>query len=98
MTDTKPEGPYRIFEADGKFVVDVPGLLLQSKNKPDAEMWVEAFNMAHDKGFKAGRASRDGLREALQAIASELYVNVESATRCRQIAKQALAEDEKEGR
>ena len=46
----------------------------------------------------AGRASRDGLREALVAISSELYVNVDAATRCRQLAKKALAEDEKEGR
>lgn len=55
-------------------------------------------NAAYAEGYKAGRKSRDGLREALQAIASELYVNVESATRCRQIAKQAIADDEKGGK
>ena len=55
---------------------------------------VKALNDCHGVAYAAGRASRDGLREALVAISSELYVNVDAATRCRQLAKKALADDE----
>ena len=86
----EPKGPYKLkdgIKVDGNDFIYV-----------ESEIEVEIANAAYADGYKAGRASREGLRETLQAIASELYVNVESATRCRQIAKQALAEDEKEGK
>lgn len=62
---------------------------------PDAYRLVDSRDaIIANLSFAAGRASRDGLREALVAISSELYVNVDAATRCRQLAKKALADDE----
>lgn len=90
------EGPYSA-EASGLlggFHLLFRGEKLLHGLPSEIMFYVDQCNAAYAEGYKAGRKSRDGLREALQAIASELYVNVESATRCRQIAKQALADDE----
>jgi hypothetical protein len=92
------KGPYKV----GTGLDGWPSIIGPGGIEHDTDLWDErlanALNAAYAEGFKAGRASRDGLREALVAISSELYVNVDAATRCRQLAKKALAEDDKEGK
>jgi hypothetical protein len=84
----EPNGPYKLIRDIG-----IAGPGIGPKFLGEKEV-LPALNAA----WLAGRASRDGLREALVAISSELYVNVDAATRCRQLAKKALAEDEKGGK
>lgn len=94
--ENKPEGPYKWSE-DEFGCPDISGPTRHLDTELHGYRLLSALNIAYTEGFKAGRASRDRLREALVVISSELYVNVDAATRCRQTAKKALAEDEKNG-
>ena len=100
MTENaKTEVPYPVICGYGEFMVDVPGLFLKSKNEEDAKMWSEAFNAA----YAAGRASRDGLRKALEKIDGELGrpegLGIPApVVNASMIARVALVEDENSGR
>ncbi|MBK9429647.1 MAG: hypothetical protein IPN65_03980 [Elusimicrobia bacterium] len=77
MTDKS--GPYVVVEKDGKFIVDVPGLVLRGKSKSDAELWCEAFNDAYAAGFKAGleRAAEKADRMGSEDIRNSILFEIE---------------------
>lgn len=96
----KREGPYKVEEyrenGFAGWIIRLTDGTLPYGDEDMANFMADRMNAAYAAGVEAGRKSRDVLRDALTKISSQLYVDVESATRCRQIAKQALAEDEKE--
>lgn len=93
---SEAKGPYckRVGSSEIQFRGKLEKCVYELTSPYVIDKQVEMINRAYEDGVKEGRASRDGLREALVAISSELYVNVDAATRCRQLAKKALADDE----
>lgn len=106
MVTNEPKGPYSIEECRG-----IAARCWCDKRTETTEMHVELAEViaeAIQKAWLAGRASRDGLRDALFEVtgwASDCYcLSEEEASSpggktcpgC--VAKEALAEDEKEGK
>ncbi len=86
MTDTKPEGPYK------EMIGTIVGPTQTVPFYPSRDHLIEALNEAYAEGYKAGRASRDGLRaeiKRLQSVVGEVDYDM---------IDEALAEDEKYGK
>ena len=66
---TEPKGPYGLTYSDAvDFELTGPGLPAKQifKQEPIIKMVVRFMNLAYAEGYKAGRASLDGFREASQ--------------------------------
>lgn len=91
-------GPYKAeqWEGQNEFVVTGPGWyrLAGTYRKWEAEFAAEVGNIAHAEGVKAGRASRDGLRKALDTISLWPFdIMGDCVKDARHIAKKALEAD-----
>lgn len=106
MTDTKPEGPYEAEALGEQYAVFGP--TVPERDQKDSQFYVGgiskcvALSNALNFAYAAGRASRDRLREALDGIIKHQQIiagegmSFKSAVAL--IAREALAEDEKEGK
>ncbi len=93
--ENKPEGPYRIVNGIFEGPTDLNHMIvvLPGQKIGVVSNLIELANKVHGAGFKSGRASRDRLREALEAM-----VMAARDKGCGLgIAYEALAEDEKNG-
>lgn len=64
MSDAK--GPYKTEEFKEAWTVRGPGGNTPFTNSEDADVYRGELNAAYAEGRKAGRASRDGIRNALE--------------------------------
>jgi hypothetical protein len=103
---TEPKGPYSVKQADGEWVVRGPsfrgGHLIcgdDEEAKEEAADWCFELN----KAYAEGRASRDGLREAAEAVMIAMDIKKHKAPRgffdmtnvALEALDKALAEDDK---
>lgn len=99
---TEPKGPsfgYRRerWEAQNESVVIGPGWEKMGGTFTDSEAdnMAKLANIAYAEGYKAGRASRDGLVEKMKRISYGLTLPETDMERAiRKVIEEALAEDE----
>lgn len=73
MSEAKGLYKAELWEGQNEFVVTGPGCdrLAGTYRKCEAEFAAKVGNIAHAEGVKIGRASRDGLRKALEYVLAQ---------------------------
>jgi len=94
---TEPKGPYKVlpdFYSGGWWVC---GSIPLPKWVPPSREVADAVCESMNKAFLAGRASRDGLREALELVKGWGHIEIDRKKLNIGFVLEALAEDEKNG-